>query len=161
MTIIADTGPLVALIDPDTREHAWVHSCASRLPKPWLTSEPVLTEAAFLLARDGSDADELLALAEAGLLQVGIHFESERGPLRNLMARYRNVPMSLADAALVRLAELNDDSTVFTLDADFRIYRRHRNKVIPLLMPGDPVRGGFLAESPTPYRVKRRLARSS
>ena len=43
--------------------------------------------------------------------------------------------MSLVDATLVRLAELNEQSRVFTLDADFRIYRRHRSKIIPVLMP--------------------------
>ena len=47
----------------------------------------------------------------------------------------RNVPMSLADATLVRLAELNDQSRVFTLDSDFHIYRRQRSKIIPVLMP--------------------------
>ena len=130
-----DTGVLVALIDPDMREHQWVQQWTRRLPQPFQTSEPVLTETAFLLARDGFDADELFALAEAGVIQVGLRFEDERASLRQLMARYRNVPMSLADATLVRLAELNDQSRVFTLDADFRIYRRHRSKLIPVLMP--------------------------
>jgi uncharacterized protein len=77
------------------------------------------------------------------------------------MARYRNVPMSLADATLVRLAELNDESRVFTLDADFRIYRRHRNKLIPVLLPSDEPPDSHLAESPTPYRVRRRPAKGS
>jgi predicted nucleic acid-binding protein len=135
MTVLVDTGVLVALIDPDTREHQWVQQWTRRLPQPFQTSEPVLTETAFLLARDGFDADELFALAEAGVIQVGLRFEDERASLRQLMARYRNVPMSLADATLVRLAELNDQSRVFTLDADFRIYRRHRSKLIPVLMP--------------------------
>lgn len=160
MTIIVDTGVLVALIDPDTREHAWAQRCVTRLPKPWLTSEPVLTEAAFLLARDGFDADELFALADADLLRVGLQFEKERASLRELMARYRDVPMSLADSTLVRLAELHPDAKVFTLDADFRIYRRHRNQVIPVLMPEDQAFGGYLAESSVPYRVKRARAKA-
>ena len=68
----------------------------------------------------------------------------------------------MADATLVRLAELNDDSSVFTLDADFRIYRRHRNKIIPVMMPGDDqTPGSRLAESPVPYRVRRRPAKGS
>ena len=52
------------------------------------------------------------------------------------MKRYRDRPMSLADACLVRLSELHRRSRVFTLDRDFLIYRRHGNKVIPVLMPG-------------------------
>ena len=137
MIVIADTGPLVALIDPDTREHDWVRDLAKALPKPLLTSEPVLTEAAFLLARDGFDADELFALADSGVLKVGVDFNHERGALRSLMRKYRGVPMSLADATLVRLSELHRDCHVFTLDEDFHVYRRHGNQAIPVLMPED------------------------
>ena len=135
MIALADTGPLVALVDPDTKEHEWARDCAKALPRPLLTTEPVLTEAAFLLTRDGFDADELFALAEEGLIAVGVEFNRERAALRSLMRKYRSVPMSFADATLVRLSELHSDCQVFTLDADFRIYRRHGNKVIPVLMP--------------------------
>ena len=69
MTVVVDTGPLVALIDPDTREHDWTRDHAMALPRPLLTSESVLTEAAFLLSRDGFDADELFALVDAGVFQ--------------------------------------------------------------------------------------------
>ena len=65
MTVLVDTGVLVALIDPDTQEHQWAQDWSKRLPQPFLTSEPVLTEAFFLLGREGCDADELFALAEA------------------------------------------------------------------------------------------------
>jgi uncharacterized protein len=160
MTVLVDTGVLVALIDPDTEEHKWAQDWARRLPQPFQTSEPVLTEAAFVLARDGFDADELFALAEGGMLEIGLHFEDERAALRDLMARYRDVPMSLADATLVRLAELHGDSRVFTLDAHFRIYRRHRNKTIPVLMPDDQTPGSHLAELPVHYRVRRKPAKS-
>lgn len=135
MTVLVDAGPLVALIDPDTREHEWTRDHAMALPRPLLTSEPVLTEAAFLLTRDGFDADALFALADAGIIAVGIEFSRERSALQSLMRKYRNVPMSLADATLVRLSELHRDCHVFTFDADFRIYRHHGSKVIPVLMP--------------------------
>jgi len=137
MIPLVDAGPLVALIDPDTREHGWVRDHAKVLPRPLLTSEPVLTEAAFLLTRDGFDADELFALADAGVIAVGIEFNRERAALRSLTRKYRSVPMSLADATLVRLSELHRDCRILTFDADFRIYRRHGNKVIPVLMPGE------------------------
>ena len=135
MIAIADTGPLVALIDPDTREHEWACDHAKALPKPLLTSEPVLTEAAFLLARDGFDADELFALADAGAIAVGLEFNRERGALRSLLRKYRGVPMSLADATLVRLSELHRDCLIVTFDTDFRIYRRGASNPIPVLMP--------------------------
>lgn len=135
MTVVVDTGVLVALIDPDTREHAWARKETAHLPVPFVTSEAVLTEASFILTRDGFDADELFALAESGIILVSLDFNAERKHLRALMRTYRNVPMSLADATLVRLSELHRDCLVFTLDSDFRIYRRHGNKVIPVLMP--------------------------
>ena len=160
--VLMDAGPLTALLNPNDEWHNWARDTLRRLPVPLLTSEPVLTEAAHLLRRDGCDADELFALAENGMMRIGLRFEDERAALRELMARYRNVPMSLADATLVRLAELNDDSSVFTLDGDFRIYRRHRNKIIPVMMPDDDqTPGSRLAESPVPYRVRRRPAKGS
>jgi uncharacterized protein len=137
MIVLVDAGPLVALIDPDTQEHDWARDHAMALPRPLLTSEPVLTEAAFLLTRDGFDADELFALVDAGAVAAAIEFNRERAALRSLMRKYRNVPMSLADATLVRLSELHRDSRIFTLDADFRIYRRHGNKAIPVMMPDE------------------------
>ena len=135
--ILMDAGPLTALLNPNDEWHAWARQTMRRLPAPLLTSEPVLTEASYLLRREGCDADDVFALAENGVIQIGLHFEDERASLRELMARYRNVPMSLADATLVRLAELHDQSRVFTLDADFRIYRCHRSKILPVLMPED------------------------
>jgi uncharacterized protein len=68
---------------------------------------------------------------------VGLEVEDQLADLRALMRRYRDRPMSLADACLVRLAELHPGGAVFTLDGDFRIYRRHGNKVIPVLMPAN------------------------
>ena len=69
------------------------------------------------------------------MISVALAVQEEQADLRALMHRYRNRPMSLADACLVRLSEIHMEGEVFTLDSDFRIYRRHGNKVIPLLMP--------------------------
>jgi len=106
------------------------------LRPPLLTCEPVLTEAAFLLKRDGQDADALFELLERGVIRIAMAVQDELADVRALMHRYRNRPMSLADACLVRLSEIHPAGEVFTLDSDFRIYRRHGNKVIPVLMPG-------------------------
>jgi uncharacterized protein len=100
-----------------------------------LTCEPVLTEAAFLLKREGRDADALFALLERGVIRVALAVQEEQPDLRALMRRYRNRPMSLADACLVRLSEIHTAAEVLTLDSDFRIYKRHGNQVIPVRMP--------------------------
>ncbi len=84
------------------------------VPAPLLTCEPVLTEAAFLLKREGRETDVLFELMERGVLRVGLEIEDQLADLRTLMSRYRDRPMSLADACLVRLSELHRNSTVFT-----------------------------------------------
>ena len=132
---LIDAGPLVSFVNARSAYHSWVCDQWKAFRPPMLTCEPVLTEAAFLLRRDGQDADLLLALLERGVIQVALQIQEQLADLRALMHRYRNRPMSLADACLVRLSELHSDSEVFTLDSDFRIYRRHGNKVIPVLMP--------------------------
>jgi len=132
---LLDTGPLVSFLASGLMHHAWAVEQWKRLRPPLLTCEPVLTEAAFLLKREGREADALFALLERGVIRIALAVEEEQADLRALMRRYRGRPMSLADACLVRLSELHTAGEVFTLDSDFRIYRRHGNKVIPLLMP--------------------------
>lgn len=135
--IILDTGPLVTFLAAGLKHHDWVCEQWQRWRPPFITCEPVLTEAAFLLQREGRDADPLFVLVERGVLRMGLEIEDQFPDLRTLMRRYRDRPMSLADACLVRLSELHSGGVIFTLDADFRIYRRHGNKVIPVLMPED------------------------
>lgn len=133
--VLLDTGPLVSVLGIGLIHHLWAVEQWKRLRAPLLTCEPVLTEAAFLLQREGRGADAIFALLERGVIKVALALEKEQADLRALMFRYRNRPMSLADACLVRLSELHAEATVLTLDSDFRIYRRHGNKVIPVLMP--------------------------
>jgi predicted nucleic acid-binding protein len=133
--VLLDTGPLVAFLAADSIHSAWARDQWERTTPPMLTCEPVLTEAAFILKREGADPDAIFTLLERKVLRIGIRVEDELPDLRALMRRYRNRPMSLADACLVRMAELHDGAKVFTLDSDFRIYRRHGNKAIPLLAP--------------------------
>jgi uncharacterized protein len=132
---LLDTGPLVSFLASGLKYHSWAVELWKRLRPPLLTCEPVLTEAAFLLKREGCEADALFALIERGVIDVALSVQEEHADLRALMHRYRNRPMSLADACLVRLSEIHPTAEVITLDSYFRIYRRHGNKVIPVLMP--------------------------
>lgn len=134
-SVLLDAEPLVALLAASVDYHEWACEQWRRLPPPLLTCEAVLTEAAFLLKRNGREADPLFARLERGVVRVGLEIERERADLRVLMRRYRDRPLSLADACLVRLSELHPGGTVFTLDAGLGIYRRHGNKVIPVLSP--------------------------
>jgi predicted nucleic acid-binding protein len=135
--VIIDTGPLVAFLAEGSEHGNWVTEQFKRLRPPLLTCEAVLTEAAFLLKREGAEADKLFALLERGVLRLSFTLGDQEPDVRELMRRYRDTPMSLADACLVRMAELHAGGTIFTLDGDFRVYRKHGRQIIPVLMPGD------------------------
>ena len=130
-----DTGPLVSFLASGLRHHLWTVEQWKRLRPPLLTCEPVLTEAAFLLTREGRDADAVFELLERKVIRIALSVQEEQADLRALMHRYRNRSMSLADACLVRLSEIHKSGEILTLDSDFRIYRRHGDKVIPVRMP--------------------------
>lgn len=132
-----DTGPLLAFIARGVEHHEWVCEQWKRLHPPLLTCEPVLTEATFLLKRQGYDADSLFELLVRGIVSIGFQTDPQLSDLRALMKRHRDRPMSLADACLVRMAEIFPGSKVLTFDRDFLIYRKQGNRVIPVLMPAD------------------------
>ncbi len=136
-SLILDTGPLVAYLRESDQYHEWARQQFQQYRYPFLTCEPALTETAFLLSRYGGtrNVEPLLALLTKGALQVTLRLSAEVSRLQELMRRYRNVPMSLADACLVRMAELHPDSTILTLDSDFLIYRNHEREPLALLMP--------------------------
>ncbi|HOY58886.1 MAG TPA: PIN domain-containing protein [Verrucomicrobiota bacterium] len=132
---LLDTGPLVAFLNRNDQWHDWAKAQMGALPPPLFTCEPVLTEACFLIQRNGGQPAEVLKKLQAGVIEVAVEIETEASALETLMRRYEDTPMSLADACLVRLSELHSDCLVFTLDTDFRRYRRHGRQVIPLLAP--------------------------
>jgi predicted nucleic acid-binding protein len=135
--IIADTGPLVAALISTDRHHDWARAELARLRPPLVTCEPVLTEAAHIIAANGGDPAVIVRMPQTGSLKIDFRVDEDPASLATLMHRYRNVPMSLADACLVRLSERFERGFVWTTDSDFRIYRRNGRHVIPVLMPDD------------------------
>lgn len=131
--VIVDTGPLVALLNRREKTHARVRTVLEQLPIPLLTCEPVLTEAMYLLRNVSGGSRGVLGLVREGLLRVPMAIEANASELEGLMTRYANVPMSLADACVVRLVELMPDASVLTLDSDFSVYRAKKNRVIQLV----------------------------
>lgn len=133
--VIADTGPLVALLDRDDQDHAWAVNEGRRLPPKMLCCEAVLSEVHFL-TKDLPEAKDLIeAWLADGRLELPFTVRDHHSLIHDLMARYANVPMSFADACLVRMSELWPEAPVFTLDSDFRVYRRNKRQSLPLICP--------------------------
>ena len=130
-----DTGPLVAYFSRREAHHDWAVETLNSLDPPLLTCEPVLTEAGFLIARNGSPPVLALEPVERGRIQLAFNLEDELTVILGLMERYADVPMSLADACLVRMAEITG-LPICTMDADFAIYRANRRRPLELITPG-------------------------
>ena len=132
---LVDTGPLVAYLCEDESHHAWAVDQFKAHAHPLLTCEAVMVEAAFLLRRSKRSHEKLLGLIASGAIRIAFDLEEEIEVVSAMMTQYSNVPMDLADACLVRMAELHPESTVLTLDTDFQIYRKHKRETIPVIMP--------------------------
>ena len=135
--VILDTGPLVASVNRRDAYHVWATEQLANLAPPLLTCDAVLAEACYLLRATAGGSRAILELIERGVIASGFPVARHAASLKALMAKYSGVPMSLADACLVRLSELHDNVTVLSLDHDFLIYRRHGRQVIPVLIPAD------------------------
>jgi len=133
--VLIDTGPLVAFLNRRDHYHMWASSQLARMTPPLLTCEAVISETCFLLRFLPSGPIAVLELINRGLLQMPFRLGDEIVRIKRLMMRYANVPMSLADACLVRMAEQYPGSPLFTCDSDFSIYRKNRRQVIPTIMP--------------------------
>jgi predicted nucleic acid-binding protein len=132
---IVDTGPLVAFLDRGERHHGWVAGQVGELEAPLLVCEPVLAETMYLLQRLPKAQGALFGLLQNGALDIAFSVRDHVLSLRNLHRKYRDRPMSLADACIVRMAELYDTHAVLTLDSDFLVYRKHGRVALPLIHP--------------------------
>jgi predicted nucleic acid-binding protein len=125
--ILVDAGPLIALIHQDDNEHERCREAFAVLNEPLGTVWPAVTEAMHLLSFSWQAQDALWEMIEAGAVEI-LPLGSEDIPrMRELMRKYRDQPMDLVDAALVRVAERERLRRIFTLDRrDFQIYRPSR-----------------------------------
>lgn len=128
---IADTGFLVAFANRRDIHFPWAHALAQQIHEPLLTCEAVLAETAFHL----KNSRLVLRLIETGLVKVDFDLKSHLPELTMLAERYAERQPDLADLCLIRMSELNPKYPVVTVDGDFRIYRRHRREIIPVIMP--------------------------
>jgi predicted nucleic acid-binding protein len=133
--ILVDAGPLVALLDESDQHHVSCREAFRRIREPLRTVWPAFTEAMYLLRGHPVAQERLWTFIEKSSVKL-VPLELEDAPrMRELMHKYRNRPMDLADAALVRVAERDDIHKVFTVDrSDFEVYRIHgrsRFRILP------------------------------
>ena len=134
---IVDTGFLVAFLNSTEQYYPWVRGQLNNIPSPLLTCEPVITETLFLLGKFHRGEEMIFKLLSQNKIKIPFCLDQESESVRQLMEKYRSVPMSLADACLVRMSEIYSSSIVLTLDSDFRIYRKNKKQMINLVIPDD------------------------
>ena len=132
-SVLVDAGFLVALLSRRDSHHLWAVTQAPGRAPPWHTCEAVLSEAFHLLGTSG--APGLSALLRRRALITAFDLDHNVDSVLKLLQKYADVPMSLADACLVRMTETLPDPIILTTDSDFRIYRRHSRQMVPCLMP--------------------------
>src|SRR5262245_17021316 len=132
-SVLVDAGFVIALLSRRDRFHTWAVAHAPRLPPPWRTCDAALSEAFHLLGSRGRPA--LSTMLRRGVVIPAFDLGDELDRVLSLMEKYADVPMSLADACLVRMSETAADPILLTTDTDFRVYRRHSRQVVPCLTP--------------------------
>ncbi len=131
--VIVDTGPLVALLNRADTHHAWVVQQLQDIAPPMITCEAVLAEATYLTRAVPGARAALIEMLGEGFLSIGMALADHHSAILSMVRRYTDVPMSLADACLVRLAEIYPQSPVLTLDSDFGMYRKNGRQVIDVI----------------------------
>jgi len=129
---IADTGFLVAFSSSRDIYHGWAVNLAEQMTAPLLTCEAVLAETAFLLQHVG----QALEMIADGLVALSFDCNDHLAQLAALAKTYQDRKPDLADLCLIRMSEMYRKHSVITVDAeDFRVYRRNKREVIPLICP--------------------------
>src|SRR5215469_12990254 len=117
--ILLDSGPLVGFVSETDQHHRWALDTWNKLYEPLWTCEAVLSETIFLLHSDSVAIDPMLELFERELVKLDFQVSAHRRDVWELLRKYADQPISLADACLVRMAELHHNCQIFTTDKDF------------------------------------------
>ena len=128
---IADTGLLVALVNSRDAHHTWALRVAEQVAEPLLTCEPVLAETAFHLG----NVELILEMVSEEFVALAFDCNDHLPQLMALAKRYTDRRPDLADLCLIRMSELFPNHSIITVDQDFRVYRRNKREVIPLICP--------------------------
>ncbi len=134
--VLLDTGPLVALLSKNDGQHAAAQRAFAACRAPLRCCEAVIAEACFLLTRVHPDAPaEAVAIGRKGVYDIGFTLKENWIAVERLLRKYADRPISLADASLIRCAEIYQESRILTFDADFAVYRWGRHRRFEIVAP--------------------------
>lgn len=127
--VLLDTGPLVALLSKNDANHDRARRMFAECAPPFRSCEAVIAEACFLMRKvHASGAADVVALGARGVYSIAISAEEHWTSIETLLKKYSNRPISLADACLIRCAEINQEARIATFDNDFSVYKWARNR---------------------------------
>jgi predicted nucleic acid-binding protein len=132
--VLVDTGFIVARLDRSDRNHAQCLEVGDLLTEPLVTCEPVIAESCHLLRHLKGAKEAILENVQRGIFQIPFILSTRAGEVARLVKKYADVPMDLADACLVDLANQTGTSRILTLDNDFNIYRWGKNRLFEILL---------------------------
>jgi predicted nucleic acid-binding protein len=134
---LLDTGPLVAVLSKDDANHERARRLFAASAPPFRCCESVVAEACFLMRKvHRAGPADVIALGVRGVYSIAISAEAHWTSIEGLLKKYADRPISLADACLIRCAEIHQEARIATFDTDFRVYRwaRHRKfELLPLI----------------------------
>ncbi len=133
--VLLDTSVLVALLDRNEKFHQACAVAVRELEAPLITCEAVITESCYLLRNLAGAPEAVIENITAGIFQVPFQLSQEAAGAKQVLRKYRDRKIDLADACLIRLADEFETPDILTLDRDFAIYRWSKNKPFRIL-PG-------------------------
>jgi uncharacterized protein len=131
---LLDTGPLVALLSRNDANHDRARQIFAECAPPFRCCEAVVAEACFLMRKVHADGPaDVVALGARGLYKIAIAAGEHWTIIEALLTKYSDRPISLADACLIRSAEIHEEPRIATFDNDFSVYKWARNRRFKIL----------------------------
>ena len=131
--VLVDTGAIVALLDRSERRHEACAAAVEEIEAPLITCEAVIAESCYLLRRLTGASEAVLENVAAGIFQIPFQLSQEAAGVRQILRKYRDRQIDLADACLIRLADEFGTADILTLDGDFAVYRWGKNRAFRML----------------------------
>lgn len=134
--VLLDTGVIVALLDRSEAMHRPCAQAVRETESLLITCEAVITESCYLLRNLPGAVEAVIDNVAAGIFQIPLQLSREAVGIKQILRKYQDRRVDLADACLIRLAEELGTADILTLDQDFAIYRWGRNKAFRMLPRG-------------------------